>query len=166
MRCTTLWALLMGVMLYLVMGALVFRTLEAPKESSAYEDLLKTKQNFLGNNSCVTELDFQELVKVRHRSTLYLLYFYFHPLPLPAYCRVVSQLICVAQLTVFKREASPPQGVVSAVDAGLDVSSLPANFTSRWDVASAFFFCGTIITTIGRRQDSGKSSCRKGVIKN
>lgn len=54
----------MGVMLYLVMGALVFRTLEAPKESSAYEDLLKTKQNFLGNNSCVTELDFHKLVKV------------------------------------------------------------------------------------------------------
>ncbi|XP_055368237.1 potassium channel subfamily K member 4 isoform X2 [Betta splendens] len=103
MRCTTVWALLMGVMLYLVMGALVFRTLEAPKESSAYEDLLKTKHNFLGNNSCVTELDFHKLVK----------------------------------------------GVVSAVDAGLDVSSLPANFTSRWDVASAFFFCGTIITTIG-----------------
>ncbi|XP_026213864.1 potassium channel subfamily K member 4 isoform X2 [Anabas testudineus] len=103
MRCTTLFALLMGVMLYLVMGALVFRTLEAPKESSAYEDLLKTKQNFLSNNSCVTEQDFRDLVK----------------------------------------------GVVSAVDAGLDVSGLPANFSSRWDVASAFFFCGTIITTIG-----------------
>ncbi|CAJ1058739.1 uncharacterized protein kcnk4a isoform X2 [Xyrichtys novacula] len=29
------------------------------------------------------------------------------------------------------------------------MSSLPANFTSRWDIASAFFFCGTIITTIG-----------------
>uniref|UniRef100_A0A3Q1JYP6 Potassium channel domain-containing protein n=1 Tax=Anabas testudineus TaxID=64144 RepID=A0A3Q1JYP6_ANATE len=101
MRCTTLFALLMGVMLYLVMGALVFRTLEAPKESSAYEDLLKTKQNFLSNNSCVTEQDFRDL------------------------------------------------GVVSAVDAGLDVSGLPANFSSRWDVASAFFFCGTIITTIG-----------------
>ncbi|KAK2849007.1 hypothetical protein Q5P01_008841 [Channa striata] len=103
MRCTTLWALLLGVMLYLVMGALVFRTLEGPKESSAYKDLLKTKQDFLDNNSCVTELDFHKLLK----------------------------------------------GVVSAVDAGLDVSSLHTNFTSRWDVASAFFFCGTIITTIG-----------------
>uniref|UniRef100_A0A3B4XWM7 Potassium two pore domain channel subfamily K member 4 n=1 Tax=Seriola lalandi dorsalis TaxID=1841481 RepID=A0A3B4XWM7_SERLL len=103
MRYTTLLALLTGVMLYLVMGALVFRTLEFPKESSAFEDLLKAKQNFLGNNSCVTELDFHNLLKE----------------------------------------------VVSAVDAGLDVSSLPANFTSRWDLASAFFFCGTIITTIG-----------------
>uniref|UniRef100_A0A3B4XWI2 Potassium two pore domain channel subfamily K member 4 n=1 Tax=Seriola lalandi dorsalis TaxID=1841481 RepID=A0A3B4XWI2_SERLL len=101
MRYTTLLALLTGVMLYLVMGALVFRTLEFPKESSAFEDLLKAKQNFLGNNSCLNNL---------------------HP---------------------------PLQEVVSAVDAGLDVSSLPANFTSRWDLASAFFFCGTIITTIG-----------------
>ncbi|XP_071362914.1 uncharacterized protein kcnk4a isoform X2 [Trachinotus anak] len=103
MRYTTLLALLTGVMLYLVMGALVFRTLEFPKENLAYKDLLEAKQNFLDNNSCVTELDFHKLVK----------------------------------------------GVVSAVDAGLDVSSLPANFTSRWDLASAFFFCGTIITTIG-----------------
>ncbi|XP_026186145.1 uncharacterized protein kcnk4a [Mastacembelus armatus] len=103
MRCPTLLALLTGVMLYLVMGALVFRTLEAPTESSAYKDLLKMKRNFLSNNSCVTEMDFHKLVK----------------------------------------------GVVSAVETGLDVGSLSVNFTSRWDLASAFFFCGTIITTIG-----------------
>ncbi|KAL3044726.1 hypothetical protein OYC64_013080 [Pagothenia borchgrevinki] len=103
MRCTTLVALLTGVMLYLVMGALVFGTLEAPEEYSAFEKLLNTKNTFLDNNSCVTEDDFNELVK----------------------------------------------GVVSAVEAGLDVNNLPANFTSRWDLASAFFFCGTIITTIG-----------------
>ncbi|XP_051276847.1 potassium channel subfamily K member 4 isoform X2 [Dicentrarchus labrax] len=103
MRCTTLLALLTGVMLYLVMGALVFRTLEAPDENSAYKDLLATKHTFLDNKSCVTELEFHKLVK----------------------------------------------GVASAVEAGLDVRSLPANFTSRWDLASAFFFCGTIITTIG-----------------
>ncbi|XP_044061057.1 potassium channel subfamily K member 4 isoform X2 [Siniperca chuatsi] len=102
MRCTTLLALLTGVMLYLVMGALVFRTLEAPDESSAYKGLLATKHTFLDNKSCVTELDFHKLVKE----------------------------------------------VVFAVEAGLDVS-LPDNFTSRWDLASAFFFCGTIITTIG-----------------
>ncbi|KAJ0049876.1 hypothetical protein NL108_005170, partial [Boleophthalmus pectinirostris] len=39
--------------------------------------------------------------------------------------------------------------VVSAVEAGLDANSLSANFSTRWDIASAFFFCGTIITTIG-----------------
>lgn len=64
MRCTTLLALLTGVILYLVMGALVFSTLEAPAERSAYTDLLATKETFLHNSSCVTELDFHRLVKV------------------------------------------------------------------------------------------------------
>ncbi|TNM99190.1 hypothetical protein fugu_013754 [Takifugu bimaculatus] len=103
MRCTTLLALLTGVILYLVMGALVFSTLESPDERLAYTDLLATKRTFLDNKSCVTELDFHRLVK----------------------------------------------GVVSAVEAGLDVNGLPENFTSHWDLSSAAFFCGTIITTIG-----------------
>lgn len=64
MRCTTLVALLTGVMLYLVMGALVFSTLETPDERSAYKNLLDTKHTFLNNKSCVTELDFHKLVKV------------------------------------------------------------------------------------------------------
>ncbi|XP_022071107.1 potassium channel subfamily K member 4 [Acanthochromis polyacanthus] len=103
MRCSTLTTLLTGVTLYLVMGALVFLTLETPGESLAHKNLLQTQENFLGNNSCVTELDFDKLVK----------------------------------------------DLVSAVKAGLDVSNLPSNLTTRWDMASAFFFCGTIITTIG-----------------
>ncbi|KAM9740400.1 potassium channel subfamily K member 2 isoform 1-T2 [Menidia menidia] len=115
MRCTTVTTLLTGVMLYLGMGALVFVNLETPKESEAHETLLKTKQDFLINNSCVTELDFHNLVKDD---------------------LLVSSI-------------PPLQKVMSAVDAGLDVNSLPANLTSRWDWASAFFFCGTIITTIG-----------------
>lgn len=64
MRCTTLLALLTGVILYLVMGALVFSTLESPDERLAYTDLLATKDTFLHNNSCVTEVDFHRLVKV------------------------------------------------------------------------------------------------------
>ncbi|XP_069550530.1 potassium channel subfamily K member 10 [Brachyistius frenatus] len=103
MRCATLTTLLTGVMLYLGMGAFVFVTLEIGQETSAHKDLLKTKHNFLINNSCVTELDFHKLVK----------------------------------------------RLVSAVEAGLDVGSLPANLTTRWDMVSAIFFCGTIITTIG-----------------
>ncbi|XP_025767156.1 potassium channel subfamily K member 4 isoform X3 [Oreochromis niloticus] len=103
MRCTTLTTLLVGVMLYLVMGAFVFVTLEKPKETLAHEKLLQTKKDFLTNNSCVTESDFHKLVK----------------------------------------------GLMSAVEAGLDVSRVPANLTTRWDIASACFFCGTIITTIG-----------------
>uniref|UniRef100_A0A671XIG5 Potassium two pore domain channel subfamily K member 4 n=1 Tax=Sparus aurata TaxID=8175 RepID=A0A671XIG5_SPAAU len=105
MRCTTLLALLTGVVLYLVMGALVFRTLEASNEDLAYKQLLATKNTFLKNKVNV------QLNKSDPLSSL--------------------------------------QGVVSAMDAGLDVSNLPDNFTSRWDLVSAFFFCGTIITTIG-----------------
>uniref|UniRef100_A0A3Q3VX17 Potassium channel domain-containing protein n=1 Tax=Mola mola TaxID=94237 RepID=A0A3Q3VX17_MOLML len=61
MRCTTLLALLTGVILYLVMGALVFSTLEAPDESLAYKHLLATKHTFLDDKTCVTELDFHKL---------------------------------------------------------------------------------------------------------
>lgn len=64
MRCTTLLALLTGVILYLVMGALVFSALEGPNENKAYEKLLDVKHTFLGNETCVTELDFLKLVKV------------------------------------------------------------------------------------------------------
>lgn len=53
---------------------------------------------------------------------------------------------------------------MSAVDAGLDVSSLSSNFTSRWDWASSIFFCGTIITTIGRgKQLVGGGGGERGV---
>lgn len=64
MRCPTLLALLTGVILYLVMGALVFSALESPNENKAYEKLLDVKHTFLGNETCVTELDFLKLVKV------------------------------------------------------------------------------------------------------
>lgn len=64
MRCSTLLALLTGVILYLVMGALVFSTLESPDERQAYTHLLAAKHTFLDNKNCVTELDFRRLVEV------------------------------------------------------------------------------------------------------
>ncbi|KAM3612594.1 uncharacterized protein V6R79_010768 [Siganus canaliculatus] len=64
MRYTTLLALLLGVLLYLAMGALVFRSLEAHNENQVYEDLLVTKEAFLKNKSCITKVDFDRLVKV------------------------------------------------------------------------------------------------------
>ncbi|KAK7922438.1 hypothetical protein WMY93_009340 [Mugilogobius chulae] len=103
MRCTTLLALLVGVMIYVGLGALVFSTLEEKQEKKAYYDLLTTREALLQNHSCVSEVEFNKLVK----------------------------------------------RVMSAVEAGLDTNSLSANFSTRWDIASAFFFCGTIITTIG-----------------
>lgn len=70
MRCSTLLALLTGVILYLVMGALVFSALEGPNESEEFAKLLDVKRTFLGNETCVTELDFLRLVKVSHTTNL------------------------------------------------------------------------------------------------
>lgn len=38
---------------------------------------------------------------------------------------------------------------MDAVGAGVDPTTTNFSFVSQWDLASAFFFSGTIITTIG-----------------
>ncbi|XP_070699857.1 potassium channel subfamily K member 4 [Pempheris klunzingeri] len=102
MRCSTLLGILTGVLLYLVLGAVVFRALEAPREEGKHMQLQGTRQDFLLNFTCVGPENLQNLI----------------------------------------------EEVVEAVSAGVDPNS---NFTfvSQWDLASAFFFSGTIITTIG-----------------
>uniref|UniRef100_A0A665XBE6 Potassium channel subfamily K member 4 n=1 Tax=Echeneis naucrates TaxID=173247 RepID=A0A665XBE6_ECHNA len=102
MRCSTLLAILTGVLLYLVLGALVFRALEAPREEGKHIQLLGARRDFLLNFTCV---DYENL-------------------------------------QIFIEE------VVEAIGAGVDTSS-NETFVSQWDLASAFFFSGTIITTIG-----------------
>jgi len=77
MRRLTLLALLVGVMLYLVMGALVFLTLEAPQESQAYTRLLDVRERFLRNHShCVSDQAFQELMLVRLAMNVYVCIWY------------------------------------------------------------------------------------------
>ncbi|XP_068457517.1 potassium channel subfamily K member 4 [Clinocottus analis] len=102
MRCSTLLGILTGVLLYLVLGAVVFRSLEAPREEGKHMQLQETRRDFLLNFTCMGPDDLQTLI----------------------------------------------EEVVEAVGAGVDPNS---NFTfvSQWDLASAFFFSGTIITTIG-----------------
>ncbi|KAF0038137.1 hypothetical protein F2P81_008621 [Scophthalmus maximus] len=102
MRCTTVLAILTGVLLYLVLGAVVFRALEAPREEGVHVMLQHALQDFLVNFTCVDKDNLQSLV----------------------------------------------EDVVEAVGAGVDTSS-NSTFVSQWDLASAFFFSGTIITTIG-----------------
>ncbi|XP_074466688.1 potassium channel subfamily K member 4 [Sebastes fasciatus] len=102
MRCSTLLGILTGVVLYLVLGAVVFRSLEAPREEGKHMQLQDTRREFLLNFTCMGPDDLQTLI----------------------------------------------EEVVDAVGAGVDpISNL--SFVSQWDLASAFFFSGTIITTIG-----------------
>ncbi|KAJ8347735.1 hypothetical protein SKAU_G00263240 [Synaphobranchus kaupii] len=103
MRCSTLLAILIGVLLYLVMGALVFRGLEAPREEGQYYQLDSYLEAFLENYSCINH-------------------------------EVLHTLL---------------QEVADAVGSGVEPGSNASTFSSRWDLASAFFFSGTIITTIG-----------------
>ncbi|XP_036404752.1 potassium channel subfamily K member 4 [Megalops cyprinoides] len=118
MRCSTLLAILTGVLLYLVLGALVFRTLEAPQEIREHRHLQSARLAFLKNHSCVSPDHLQELI----------------------------------------------QEVAKAIGAGVDPVSNSSDFRSRWDLASSFFFCGTIITTIGfgnisPKTDGGQLFC-------
>ncbi|KAI7801589.1 potassium channel subfamily K member 4 [Triplophysa rosa] len=102
MRNSTLLTILAAVLLYLVLGALVFGWLESSREEWAHRELLTSRMAFLQNHSCVNP---------------YI-------------------------LTEFTEK------VVDAIEAGVDVKST-SNFSSRWVFSNAFFFCGTIITTIG-----------------
>lgn len=65
MRCTTVLAILTGVLLYLVLGAVVFRALEAPREEGVHVMLQHALQDFLVNFTCVDKDNLQSLVEVR-----------------------------------------------------------------------------------------------------
>ncbi|XP_037323517.2 potassium channel subfamily K member 4 [Pungitius pungitius] len=106
MRCSTLLGILTGVLLYLVLGAVVFRSLEAPREEGKHMDLQEARRDFLLNFTCMGPDDLQTFI----------------------------------------------EKVVEAVGAGVDPGVDPGSnltYVSQWDLASAFFFSGTIITTIG-----------------
>uniref|UniRef100_A0A3B5LY95 Potassium channel domain-containing protein n=1 Tax=Xiphophorus couchianus TaxID=32473 RepID=A0A3B5LY95_9TELE len=103
MKWKTVTAIFLLVVLYLVIGAAVFRWLEQPHESAQRLAILSQKLDFLSQHSCVNQSQLEELV----------------------------------------------QQVVSAVRSGVNPAGTYTNHNSLWDLSSAFFFAGTVITTIG-----------------
>lgn len=65
MRCSTLLGILTGVLLYLVLGAVVFRALEAPREEGKHNQLQETRRDFLVNFTCVGPDNLQGLIEVQ-----------------------------------------------------------------------------------------------------
>ncbi|XP_038148141.1 potassium channel subfamily K member 4 isoform X2 [Cyprinodon tularosa] len=120
MRCSTLLVIFTGVLLYLVLGALVFRSLEAPLEEKEHTVLMQKTLDFLSNNSCIDR-------------------------------NVLNDYV---------------EKVLDAVGAGVSAEAAILNetFITNWDIASALFFSGTIMTTIGYgnispKSDGGKLFC-------
>lgn len=67
MRCSTLLAILTGVLLYLVLGAVVFRALEAHQEEDKYIQMQDLRRNFLLNFTCIGPENLQSLIEVAKR---------------------------------------------------------------------------------------------------
>nr|XP_060615640.1 potassium channel subfamily K member 4-like [Anolis sagrei ordinatus] len=121
-RCDALHhilALFSVVLIYLVMGAFVFRQLEHPHEVHQQMKLQAHLDQFLRLHQCVAPEELEELI----------------------------------------------QQVAKALEAGVNplINSTRGN-SSHWDMSSAFFFAGTVITTIGfgnisPKTDAGRVFC-------
>ncbi|KAK1888605.1 Potassium channel subfamily K member 2 [Dissostichus eleginoides] len=127
MRWKTVSAIFFMVVLYLIIGATVFRALEQPHESSQKLAILAEKLDFLAMHACVNSSELEDLVKV------------------PIDQKPVSRGLRRDELS---KEVIKIQ-VVSAVRAGVNPTGNAFNQTSLWDISSSFFFAGTVITTIG-----------------
>lgn len=83
MRCSTLLTILAAVLLYLVIGALVFGWLEASKEQQAYDKLLDSRRLFLNTHNCVQESSLRDFTQV-HFCALFNISIIQHQLHIPA----------------------------------------------------------------------------------
>ncbi|KAK2100242.1 potassium channel sub K member 4 [Saguinus oedipus] len=153
MRSTTLLALLALVLLYLVSGALVFRALEQPHEQQAQRELGEVREKFLRAHPCVSDQELGLLIKVRGKWK---------------YLRKSGVKVAVTWGAKLESQGEDwgRKEVADALGGGADpeTNSTSNSSHSAWDLGSAFFFSGTIITTIGYgnvalRTDAGRLFC-------
>ncbi|GAA6068561.1 potassium channel subfamily K member 10b isoform X1 [Tachysurus ichikawai] len=64
MKCKTVLAVFVAVVLYLVVGGLVFQALEQPFESDQKNTITQKKALFLQGNPCVSPAELEDLIKV------------------------------------------------------------------------------------------------------
>lgn len=69
MRWKTVLTVFLLVVLYLIMGATVFKALEQPHENSQKLVILSQKLQFLIDHPCVNSTELEQLVKVKHTYT-------------------------------------------------------------------------------------------------
>ncbi|XP_043930034.1 potassium channel subfamily K member 10 [Protopterus annectens] len=103
MKWKTVVAVFVVVVVYLVIGGLVFRALELPFERNQKYTIALEKADFLREHHCVTQQELETLI----------------------------------------------QHAIDASSAGVSPVGNSSNSASHWDLGSAFFFAGTVITTIG-----------------
>lgn len=71
MRWKTVSAIFFLVVLYLIIGATVFRALEQPHETNQKLDILAKKLDFLVTHACVNSSELESLVKVSRSTDRY-----------------------------------------------------------------------------------------------
>ncbi|KAM6972899.1 potassium channel subfamily K member 10b [Aplochiton taeniatus] len=103
MKWKTVLAVFVVVVVYLVVGGLVFQALEQPFEINQKDSITLEKASFLQRHGCVSPAELEALI----------------------------------------------QHAMDSVSAGVSPIGDTSYNSSHWDLGSAFFFAGTVITTIG-----------------
>ncbi|KAI4902237.1 hypothetical protein NFI96_033493, partial [Prochilodus magdalenae] len=141
MRWKTVLTVFLLVVLYLIVGATVFKALEQPHESSHKLAILSQKLQFLIDHPCVNQTELEDLVKWSQDAA-------YRTLP-TGRCpqdtahRTLPTGRCPQDTVVWT-----VLQVMLAIRAGVNPSGNSSNQTSLWDLSSSFFFAGTVITTI------------------
>lgn len=70
MKWKTVSTIFLVVVVYLIIGATVFKALEQPHETSQKTTIVIQKQTFVSQHSCVNATELDELIQVNHTTPL------------------------------------------------------------------------------------------------